>query len=101
MIWLPPFTHHTAPIEQSLQTAAAAANIGYVGDAFFDWQRRDSLRATIFDAFTSAGAALWLRRMLLDVEDANLPFAAHVNAMRAQGATRFSLNATMAGSPAR
>jgi len=101
LIWLPPFTHHTAPIEQSLQTVAAAANIGYVGDAFFDWQRRDSLRATIFDAFTSAGAALWLRRMLLDVEDANLPFAAHVNAMRAQATTRFSLSATMAGSPAR
>ena len=101
LIWLPPFTNHTAPIEQSLQTAAAATNIGHVDDAFCDWQRRDSLRSMTFDAFTSAGAALWLRRMLLDVEDAALPFAAHVNAMRAQNTARFSLSATMTGPQAR
>jgi hypothetical protein len=100
LIWLPPFTQHTAAIEQSLQTAATAANIGHVDDAFFEWQKRGSLRAMTFDAFTNTGAALWLRRALLDVEDEdqNEPVAAHVKAMRARSATPFPLGATMAGS---
>jgi hypothetical protein len=99
LIWLPPYTQHTAPIEQTLQTATVASNIGHLGDAFSQWRERKSLRAVTFDTYTCTGAALWLRRALLDVEDAPDPVPTRVSSMRNAFTARFDLGSTMAGSP--
>jgi hypothetical protein len=97
LIWLPPYTHHTAPIEHSLEVAAMEANIGHLGDAFCEWRDRRSLRAMTFDTLTCAGAALWLRRALMDVEDTSEPLGSHVASVRSTGSVPFNLGSAMVG----
>jgi hypothetical protein len=68
ILWLPPYTRHTASLENVLQPAAGM--VGHLGDAFSDWTDDElPVRAMMFDTTTAAATKRWLRDALLNVDD--------------------------------
>jgi hypothetical protein len=68
ILWLPPYTQHTAGMEQALRNAAEA--IPALGDEFNDLGAgTNPKRSVSFDTSTSLALQVWLRRALLQVSD--------------------------------
>jgi hypothetical protein len=66
LLWVPPYTQHTATLEDAL--ALTVAVIPRLEDLFNDW-KNCPLRTMSFDTGTLAAARLWLHRAFLDVTD--------------------------------
>jgi hypothetical protein len=94
LLWVPPHTHHLAPLEEAL--AAAAAIVAHLGDAFSDWRECEVPqpldRPLAFDTSTPAALRFWLRRAFLGIEAQAEPVLDNLRAMQATSANRVSLS---------
>jgi|GEM_PF-5342715 len=80
LLWLPPYTRHTAGMEEALRSAAEA--IPALGDEFTDLGAgRNPRRAVSFDTSTSLALQVWLRRALLHVSDESSALEGNVAAV--------------------
>lgn len=66
LLWLPPYTQHTASLEEALRSSAQF--IPSLGDEFSDWGKHPK-RSISFDTSTSLALQVWLRRALFQVGD--------------------------------
>ncbi|HEV2864302.1 MAG TPA: toll/interleukin-1 receptor domain-containing protein [Pyrinomonadaceae bacterium] len=66
LLWLPPYSHHTATLEDSLRDSAW--NIRKYGDEVSKMEA-DMKRHVSFDVSTGLALKVWLRRALFDVPD--------------------------------
>ena len=89
ILWLPPYTQHTAALEHVLGEAAGV--VGRLGDAFNDWRDELPARAMMFDTATLAATKRWLRDAFLNVEDESEPVVTKLSSMESSMSSRFRL----------
>jgi TIR domain len=81
LLWLPPYTRHTAGLEQSLRSSARA--IPSLGDEFRDWGKHPK-RSVSFDTSTSLALQVWLRRALFQVSDQASPLSENLESVSSE-----------------
>lgn len=64
ILWIPPYTRHTAATEQALRDSVVA--VPRLGDTFRKWERSEA-RPGAVDCGTSLSARLWMQRAFFDV----------------------------------
>ena len=89
ILWLPPYTQHTATLEAVLGPAAGV--VARLGDAFADWRDELPARAMMFDTATPASTRRWLRDAFLGVEDDQEPVSSKRSVMEEKLGTGFSI----------
>jgi hypothetical protein len=95
VLWVPPYTRHTARLENALR--ATAATVGDMGDAFDDWENEPQ-RPIAFDTGTSVAMRLWLYRAFLGIADGVEPIFDQAAAFRnGVGSQAVSLAQMIAG----
>lgn len=96
ILWLPPYTQHTAGMEQALRNAAET--IPALGDEFTDLGAgANTKRAVSFDTSTSLALQVWLRRALLQVSDEASALERNVKSVSSRKPAPTRIGATIFG----
>jgi hypothetical protein len=85
VVWLPPYTRHTAPLEEQIETMLTGA---VLRDTVRDWRKRDELPDLAFDIPSETSLRRWLGRVLSTVDDSRVPIPERVAAMTGGGRPR-------------
>jgi len=79
LVWLPPYTRHTGPVEQLIESALDDGT--FLGDSVRDRRSDDTRPHLAFDIPSETSLRRWLAHFLLAVKTGPTPLLDRVNAM--------------------
>ena len=89
VLWVPPYTQHTAGLDRLLISTARAA-VSRVADVLAQWEQQPE-RFIAFDSSTSDSIARWLHRALSEMPDDLPPLPVNIASVKPPGSSGVTL----------